>query len=109
MATPGYDSKEELWVAIALTQLKIPFTYQYEVRGGSRYRGGFIIDFVVENPFETPLEVFGEHWHSGQLGSDDKWRLAILRQMFGREPIVLWGSELQDPQQAMQAVQAKVL
>ncbi len=70
------DSKQEWWISLALDKLKVPYTYQYPVNGGSQ-RGGYKIDFVVYTvPLATMIEPIGNHWHTGELGSDDKKRQA---------------------------------
>jgi hypothetical protein len=92
------DSKEELWVAHALDKIGIPYTYQYPVQGG-RARGGYIIDFVVHTvPLATMIEPIGNHWHTGELGADDKKRQADLENIMQstcRIPLVnLWIPDL---------------
>ena len=89
---PG--SLEEWRVAKALEILGIKFIYQYQVQGGRSVRGGQVVDFMVYDPFPIALQVFGEYWHSAQATSEDNLKLNILAQIFGREPLVLWGSDL---------------
>ena len=72
------DSKEEVWVAMALGKLDIPFIYQYDLFGTAQLRGGIVIDFLILRPFAMALEVQGEHWHTGELGADDRLRKAII-------------------------------
>ena len=105
--TPG--SVEEWRVAVALWKYKLPFEYQVNIRGGSRLRGGQRVDFVVSNPFPQPVQVYGEYWHTGQLGSEDRMKLAILADIYGREVVVLWGSELGDQSAADAAVRRELL
>ncbi len=104
---PG--SVEEWRVAVALWKLKISFEYQISVRSGTRLRGGQVVDFVVYNPFPLPVQVFGEYWHTGELGSDDRKKQAIISNLYGREPVVLWGSELGSQDDADSAVRRKLL
>lgn len=94
------DSKEELWVAHALDKIGIPYTYQYPVQGG-RQRGGYMIDFVVHTvPLATMIEPIGNHWHTGELGADDKKRQADIESIMAdtcRIPLVnLWIPDLID-------------
>lgn len=94
------DSKEEWWIARALDRLKLPYTYQYPVNGG-RARGGYLIDFLVHTaPLATMIEPEGNHWHTGELGSDDRKRDADvenLMQDIARTPITkLWIPDLMD-------------
>jgi len=102
-------SVEEWRVSIALEKLKLPYVYQLPLFGGFRLRGGMVVDFVVQTPFAVPVEVFGEYWHRGELKSKDNLRLIILRAYFHREPVVLWGSELQTQEAADQAVRRALL
>jgi hypothetical protein len=85
------DSKEEWWISKALDRLGVSYTYQYPVEGG-RVRGGKLVDFVVDTvPLKTMIEPEGNHWHTGELGSDDKKRDADVEnamQDFCRIPIV---------------------
>jgi len=94
------DSKQELWVAHSLDRIGIPYTYQYPLQGG-RARGGYLIDFVVWTvPLATMVEPIGNHWHTGELGADDKKRQAdveSLMQNIARIPLVnLWIPDLLD-------------
>ena len=102
------DSKQEWWIARALDRLKIPYTYQYPVNGG-RSRGGYLIDFLVHTvPLATMVEPIGNHWHTGELGADDKKRQAdveSLMQDIARTPIVnLWIPDLIDSETVFQRI-----
>lgn len=92
------DSKEEWWISKALDRIGLPYTYQFPVNGG-RERGGYLIDFLVHTvPLATMVEPVGNHWHTGELGSDDKKRQADvenLMQDIARTPILnLWIPDL---------------
>jgi len=91
------DSKEEVWVAQALDRLKIPYIFQFELIGAS-LRGGILIDFLVIFPFAIPVEIMGEYWHTGEMGSDDKFRQVIIEQMIGQPVVNLWTLDLVDPE-----------
>jgi hypothetical protein len=102
------DSKEEWWIARALDRLKLSYTYQYPVNGG-RARGGYMIDFVVHTvPLWTMVEPVGNHWHTGELGADDKKRQAdveSLMQDVARTPIMnLWIPDLTDRETVFQRI-----
>jgi hypothetical protein len=85
------DSKEEWWISKALDRLGMSYTYQYPVNGG-RQRGGYLVDFVVHTvPLATMIEPEGNHWHTGELGADDKKRDADVEnamQDIARTPIL---------------------
>lgn len=107
------DSKEEWWIAKALNRLGISYTYQYPVQGG-RARGGYLVDFVVNTvPLATMIEPVGNHWHTGELGSDDLKRQAdveAVMQSFCRIPIVnLWIPDLLDEETVFQKLQRELL
>jgi hypothetical protein len=92
------DSKEEWWVSRALDRLRLSYTYQYPVNGG-RARGGYMIDFLVDTvPLKTMIEPIGNHWHTGELGSDDQKRQADIESLMrdiARIPILnLWIPDL---------------
>lgn len=91
------DSKEEVWVAMALDKLKLRYIFQFELVSAS-VRGGIVIDFLVLNPFSIPIEIMGEYWHTGEMGSDDRFRQAIIEQMIGNKVVNLWTADLIDEQ-----------
>lgn len=102
------DSNEELWVAMALDKLRIPYIFQFELIAAT-LRGGITIDFLVLFPFATPIEVMGEYWHTGEMGSDDKLRQAIIEQMIGRPVINLWTQDLIDPETTYSVVRRELM
>ena len=107
------DSKQEWWVAKALNRIGIPYTYQYPVNGG-RQRGGYMIDFLVQTvPLATMVEPVGNHWHTGELGADDKKRQAdveTLMQDIARTPIVnLWIPDMIDEDTVYQKLRSELL
>lgn len=102
-------SKEEARVATALDRLGHRYFYQFRVFDIAGVRGTFRIDFLVTSttPLSTPLEVFGEFWHRGQLGSEDALRIALIEDHFRGEanPVaILWGRDLQTQEEANAAV-----
>lgn len=107
------DSKEEWWISRALDRLKLPYTYQYPVNGG-RTRGGYMIDFVVHTvPLATMIEPIGNHWHTGELGSDDKKRQAdvenAMRDMCKTPILNLWIPDLIDQETVFQKIRDELL
>lgn len=89
-------SRDEWRVAVALWRYKIDFYYQVPIRGGSMVRGGQLLDFLLlTDPAPHPLQVFGNYWHRAQIKNEDRFKLAILREQFGVEPYVIWGSQVQ--------------
>lgn len=107
------DSKQEWWIARALDRLKLPYTYQYPVQGG-RQRGGYMVDFVVHTvPLATMVEPVGNHWHTGELGADDKKRQAdieSLMQDICKTPIVLlWIPDLLDEDTVFKRLRKELL
>ena len=103
-----WATKNEYFVSVALDILKIPYSFHVDVWGGSRLRGGYVIDFVVETPFYIPLEVFGDYWHTGTMSAGDRLKIDNLRFLFGHEPIILWGSETDTQEKALESVRKKV-
>jgi hypothetical protein len=100
-------STNEYNVAIALDYYKIGYIFQYEMFGGN-IRGGVFVDFLIFNPFAEGLEVYGDYWHSGQLGADDRLRQARIEQELGRPVKILWGNETETVEEAKEAVANKV-
>ena len=97
-------SKEEWRVYLALTKLKVRFTYQYAVNGGKRMRGGQVVDFLVHTaPVPTPVYVNGEYWHrTAKQMSDQIKQQNIVSELDGQcfEPLILWARNLQTVDQA---------
>lgn len=103
------DSWQEVWFALALEKYKIPYYYQYVIGRRASYRGSIIVDFVLTRPFYQPIEIYGSHWHTGQLGADDRLKLAIERKYFGRETIVVWADDLPDQETTEKFVKQEIL
>ena len=105
-------SKEEYYVALALYELGHSFIYQYQVFGGFGVRGGQIVDFLVVTtvPFSTVIQVFGEYWHSGEMGSEDRFKLAQLEHEFAgqAEILVLWAKDLPTPEETYTLLRGKI-
>jgi hypothetical protein len=108
-ATGSWATKNEYNVAIALMYYKIPFEFHKDILGGASVRGGFVIDFLVYNPFPTPLEVFGEYWHMGAMAAEDRLKLALLQSYYGSIPIIIWGQDSDTIELAKQAVRKEVV
>lgn len=106
------DSLQEWWTSRALDRLKIPYTYQYPINGG-RARGGYLVDFVVNTvPLATMIEIEGNHWHTGELGADDKKRQADVEEAmrdFCKTPIfILWVPDLINVDTIFQKLKAEL-
>lgn len=107
------DSKEEWWVSRALDRLGLPYTYQYPINGG-RQRGGYMIDFLVHTvPLATMIEPVGNHWHTGELGADDKKRQAdvenIMRDIAKTPILNLWIPDLIDQETTFRRLRDELL
>lgn len=106
------DSKQEWWVSKALDRLRLNYTYQYPVNGG-RARGGYLIDFLVHTvPLATMVEPVGNHWHTGELGADDKKRQADVENLMkdiARAPIInLWIPDMIDEDSVYQTLRREL-
>lgn len=104
---PG--SIEEWRVAMAFWKYKIPFRYQVPIMGGRMVRGGQVIDFVVTRPYNIPVQVFGEHWHTGSMGADDRIKLALAEEYFKHQVVVFWGVQLDSQVSANKLVRRQFL
>lgn len=98
----------EFNVAQALTRLRLNYIFQFAPFGFTGQRGQYVVDFLVQDPFNLPVEVFGEYWHTGQLGMDDKLRLAVLGNYFHREVLVLWGVDTDTEEEALKTVRKEI-
>lgn len=109
------NSREEWRVANALWKLKFDFSFQVPVAGGRRFRGGFVLDFLVDTvPSPTPINVNGRYWHKGLMSPDERFKVIQLdflcREEFGSGPLVeLWGEDLQNMDMAFEHVRAVLL
>ena len=102
-------TKNEAMVAMALEHEEVEFLFQYWYQGGREILGGYVLDFLVFAPTGIPVEVFGEYWHQGSMASGDRYKVAVLTQAFGREPVIIWGNESDTYELALQAVRKKVI
>lgn len=102
------DSVQEVWVAQSLYKYHEPFVFQYAMLGGTDMRGGLVIDFLLTR-FNVPLEVYGEYWHEDELPGRDIIRVAKMRDMFGMEPLILWGSEAKTEQDVLNWVRRNAI
>lgn len=102
------DSKEEVWVAMALDKLKIPYIYQFDLFGTARIRGGIVIDFLLLRPFTQALEIQGEYWHTGQFSSGDRLRKAII-EAEGIPVMYLWTVDLPTEEETYSKVKGLIL
>jgi len=105
------DSKEELLLALALDKYEIPYIFHFRVRGSLAWAmpGDIEIDFLVFNPFGTPLEIYGRKWHGGGIVARDKIRQYIIQQIFGKEMIIVYDDELEDLHEAEQVVLDRIM
>lgn len=95
-----FGSTQEERVYKALVKYEIPFDYQFAVYGYYNLRGAIVIDFLVWNPFSTAVEIYGKYWHSGQLGANDRYKLAVLKQMFENRVVIFYEDELETQEEA---------
>ena len=102
-------SAEEERVAKALSKYGHKYEFQYQVFTITGVKGSFVLDFLVYStvPFSTPLEVFGEYWHSADISREDQLRLQRIEFELGpniNETVILFGKELQTQAAADAAV-----
>jgi len=106
---PTFGSKEEQWIYNSLRKYKLEFFYQYEIYGGTLVRGGIVVDYAVWRPMLTGFEYFGEYWHSGQMGADDKLKLIAEEQYFHQPTIVAFGDDITSQETSDEFVRKNVL
>jgi hypothetical protein len=63
------NSEPEIWIAETLTERNLRFYYQVAHKGGRRFPGGFIADFIVLSALESVIEYLGFYYHQGR----DEW------------------------------------
>ena len=96
-------SVNEFYVANALDGMGLEYDFQQSLRGGYK-AGGFVVDFIVYTPFPIPLEVFGDHWHTGSLSSGDRYRLDVIESIYRRTVEIIWGRESDTQEKAEDSV-----
>jgi hypothetical protein len=100
-------SREEWRVAMALDKLGLEYRYQVPLAGGTRVRGGMVLDFLVDLPPEQiPMPVHGEYWHRG--AEEERLYLAALEHIYKREPVVLWAEELKSVAMAVATIRREL-
>lgn len=102
-------SSYEYNFGMALEKFNIEYLFQVWYWGGRTVRGGQVLDFLIFTPFQRPVQVFGEYWHQGQMGSEDKYKLAVLEQFFQQEVLILWGPDVGTYDDAVKTVRNKIL
>jgi len=95
------DSVEEWRVAVALWNLGREFDFQVPFFGGHEV-GGFIVDFVVYNGLDIPLEVIGEYWHRNV--DEERHRAILLESEIGQPLRYLVTTLLRTQAEAMTTV-----
>ena len=93
-------SAEEGRVAQALDKLGHHYDFQHIVFTITGVKGSYVLDFLITStvPFSTPLEVFGNYWHSGEITREDQLRLERIEFELGpniNETVIVWGNEAQ--------------
>lgn len=73
----------EYKITIAIETLGYDYWFQKWLWGGSRLRGGVIVDWVVFTPLPTPLEYDGTYWHTGEASEEDKLQRIRIAQYYG--------------------------
>ena len=106
-------SANELNVGIALDRLGHQYFYQFRVFDIGGVVGDFRLDFLITStvPYSTPLEVFGEFWHRGQLEAQDELRLQLIEDHFrgqANETVIVWGRESETMEEAYRVLLERV-
>lgn len=106
------DSRQEYYVALALDRLQLPYTFQYSIDGGTRIRGGQVLDFLVHTrPLATVLEIYGSYWHEDEATIADALQEQRVKDYFGGsiQYKVIWEQDLQTPDEAYATVRREFI
>lgn len=77
------DSKQEWWIIQYLLGTGFDFRFQVPLFGGYK-RGGYIVDFWIDfAPQDIVIEYYGNFWHEGAKGADDRLREQIIEHKTG--------------------------
>lgn len=106
-------SLNELYVARALDKLGHFYIYQFDPFITKGVKGSYIVDFLITStvPFSTPLEVFGNYYHQGQMSSEDRLRIQRIEdEMRGTiNPfVIIYGEESETPEAALEVVTREI-
>lgn len=105
-------SSYEYFVSLAFDKLELPYMFQFEVLGGRRRLGGFLIDFLVlTRPLSTPVWVHGEYWHRGRQTLVDLYQQQLLMSiMRGRinKPVIFFGKDVSTADDALVSVRREM-
>jgi len=107
------DSREEWRVAMALDHLEYKYIFHYVIQGGTRVRGGQIIDFMVfTKPLRTPVQVQGKYWHSKSRAMRDHFKNEEIKRLFSGQifdPVIIWDYEIPDVAHAIRILQERLI
>lgn len=107
MAEPGSSLEERIYRALLRSGWdEEQIAAQVPIAGGRSIRGGQVLDFVLYTPIPIPIEVNGDYWHrdSGEEFTD----LVTIINIYGREPVVIWGDEAKTDDEALAVVVRKI-
>lgn len=88
-----FDSVNEYLLAKAMDEEELRYRPQVRLFAPAGVRGSIKIDYEVYNPFTLPVELYGEYWHTGQMGADDRLRELMIYQRYKRHVYRVWGNE----------------
>lgn len=103
----------EWYIANSLQKLNHQFIYQFQVFNLTGVKGSFVLDFLVLTtvPFSTPLEHFGEFFHSADLTREDQLRLERIEFELGpniNDTVIIWGKEVQTQEDTDAVMRKKI-
>lgn len=105
-------SKNEARVCLALDFFKIPYIYQYTFNGGSRVRGGQVIDILAKTvPLWTPIYIMGAYWHGETKKYEDTIKIREFTKAtrgYFRDPVIFEEAETMTIDQAKGTVRSKL-
>ena len=100
--TQQADSENEYNFAQALHAEGKTFWFQYQVRGGHGMKGGYILDFMVYDPFRKGVDIEGPYWH--RKTNEERFRDAIIEAFLGGPIIKIPDEETKTVDAARRAV-----
>lgn len=94
------DSMPEWNFGTALEKLGYVYHFHWKIGIGGT-AGSIEIDFIVDAPSATPIEIMGDYWHPYASGENETIRLAKIREYFKIEPILVEAKKLHSVSAAM--------
>lgn len=87
------DSMPEFYFGTALEKMGYEYSFHWKIGLGG-IAGSIEVDFIVNAPTPTPIEIMADHWHPDIKQENETIRIAKITQYFHRPPILIPAEEV---------------